>query len=120
MAKLFPGRKSLDWTAKREMNLFGLGTRLALARRHRRFRQEDFAQATGVSVAQLRRYERNAPGGEKPSLRFMINAALILDVPFGRLVPDEECQYIDPKTGRAAPIPDLPEMDFANRPELPP
>ena len=61
-------------------------TRLARLRTERGMSQMELAEATGISLATLRRLERGKMAN--PPLRYLSNCAIVLDVQFEELLED--------------------------------
>lgn len=62
-------------------------TRLARLRVERGMSQTELAEATGISIATLRRLERGAV--KNPPLRYLANCALVLACELEELIEDE-------------------------------
>lgn len=76
--------------------------------------QQELAEAMGISLATLRRIERNQ--AENPGYRYLVNAAMVLGVEVGALIEPEwrEWKVFD----HQHPEPPQPE-DFWRRPHAP-
>lgn len=62
--------------------------------------QMELAQATGISIATLRRLERGAMAN--PPLRYLTNCAIVLGVEVAELIEDEWLDWL-PLAGQSPP-----------------
>lgn len=78
-------------------------THLAALRAERGITQDEMAHAIGISPAAYRRLERG--GNKSPSLRYLVNAAIVLDVQLDDVIEDEwrEWLALDPITAPEPP-----------------
>ena len=67
-------------------------TRLARLRVERGMSQTALAEASGISIATLRRLERGLV--KNPPLRYLTNCALVLGCPLEELIEDEWRQWL--------------------------
>jgi transcriptional regulator with XRE-family HTH domain len=118
MADLLPGRKPLSEDSRREWRRLDVRSRLAAARRHRGLRQEDVAPAVGLSLSTYRRLENLQL--DNPPLRYLVNCAIVLDVPLTSLLEDEWCEWMQFAEHAPAEPPEVSFWPRHDRPALPP
>lgn len=118
MADLLPEREPLSDAFLAEWRKLDVRSRLAAARRHRGVRQEDIAPAVGISLSTYRRLENGQL--ENPPLRYLVNCAIILEVPLTSLIEDDWLKWEQFAEHAPASPPDLQFWPRHDSPTLPP